>query len=83
MYHLIDVCTCAYHLIDVCMHGSAARERRKNKILNNKNKMMKPLPKSKDSPLSCAIISDATNLIFTNEYSLESPSIERIKSLDS
>ena len=34
------------------VHGSAARERRKNNkiINNNKNKMMKTLPKSKDSP---------------------------------
>ena len=34
------------------VHGSAARERRKNNkiINNNKNKMMKTLPKSKGSP---------------------------------
>ena len=41
--------------LDRGVHGSAARERRKNnKIINNnnknKNKMMKTLPKSKDSP---------------------------------
>ena len=46
-YHVIDVCTAA--------RTNAVRERRKNnKIINNnnnhRNKMMKTLPKSKDSP---------------------------------
>ena len=42
--------------LDRRVHSSAARERRKNKIINNnKNKMMKTLTKSKEAQLSWAM----------------------------